>query len=58
MDLPAKVKEIGRQHGHNMKNVDLIVTLYNNSAVDFQNQLAMQSLLATCFSKVCVYYIN
>jgi len=52
IDLPKKVKEISRQHGHNLKKVDLVVKLYNNSVLNVPKQLTMLGLLATCFPKV------
>jgi len=50
--MPARMKEIGRQHGHNLENVDLVVTLYNDSELNVRKQLKMLGLLATCFPQV------
>jgi len=58
VDFTTTIKEIGRQHGHNMENVDLIVTiLYYDSEPDFEKQFTMLSLLATCFPQVALQFI-
>jgi len=46
------MKKIGRQHGHNMENVDLVLKLKNDSVLNVRKQLWMMGLLLMCFPQV------